>query len=236
MNFHRAGRPLVIGHRGAAAVAPENTLASLAAAVDAGVDLVEFDVGDGLLLGHSPDEMADDPVSLDDALDFLGAHGVGAHVDMKRVGIEAQVVDALRRHGLTDRAVVSAAVGESVRRVAAIAPDLPHAIGYPYDRVGAAALRWPRAITVVAAAMLRAVMPLRVPLLLRTSHANVLSLHWALVSEAVVAAAHARGVPVLTWTANEPDLVERLVAEGVDGIVTDDPGLVVMTLGKLNAR
>ena len=45
VNLPRAGgRPLVIGHRGAAAVAPENTLAALAAAVAAGVDLVEFDV------------------------------------------------------------------------------------------------------------------------------------------------------------------------------------------------
>ena len=35
--------------------------------------------------------------------------------------------DALRRHGLTDRAVVSAAVGESVRRVAAIAPEIGRA-------------------------------------------------------------------------------------------------------------
>jgi glycerophosphoryl diester phosphodiesterase len=37
-------RPFIIGHRGAAAVAPENTLASLRAALDAGADRVEFDV------------------------------------------------------------------------------------------------------------------------------------------------------------------------------------------------
>ena len=47
----RDGRPLVIGHRGAAAVAPENTIEALAAGVEAGADAVEFDVGVGLLLG-----------------------------------------------------------------------------------------------------------------------------------------------------------------------------------------
>ena len=41
------GRPLRIGHRGAPALAPENTLPSFRAAVDVGVDLVEFDVAEG---------------------------------------------------------------------------------------------------------------------------------------------------------------------------------------------
>jgi glycerophosphoryl diester phosphodiesterase len=236
VNLHRAGRPLVIGHRGAAAVAPENTLASLAAAVDAGADLVEFDVGTGLLLGHSTDEMPDDPASLDDALELLAASGVGAHVDVKDYGIEPQVVDALGRHGLGERAVVSAAIAKSVRRLAEIAPGLPRAIGYPYDRHGAAGIPWPRAVTGPAAAALRSVMPLRLPPLLRTTRANVLSLHCALVSPAVVAVAHARGVPVLAWTANDPALVERLLAAGVDGIVTDDPDLVSRTLATLHAR
>jgi glycerophosphoryl diester phosphodiesterase len=236
MNLHRAGRPLVIGHRGAAAVAPENTLASLAAAVDAGADLVEFDVVSGLMLAHSAEEIPDDAASLDDALELLAGRGVGAHVDVKQVGIEQQVMDALRRHGLAERAVVSATAAKSVRRIAAIAPSVHRAIGYPHDRHGVSGVRWPTALTHAAAATLRSVMPLRLPLLLRVAHANVLSLHWALVSPALVAAAHARGVPVLAWTANEPGLVERLVADGVDGIVTDNPRLVLGTLGTLHAR
>jgi glycerophosphoryl diester phosphodiesterase len=37
-------RPLIIAHRGASALAPENTLAAFALAIDAGADGVEFDV------------------------------------------------------------------------------------------------------------------------------------------------------------------------------------------------
>jgi glycerophosphoryl diester phosphodiesterase len=37
-------RPLIIGHRGASAIAPENTMAAFKAAIDAGADGVEFDV------------------------------------------------------------------------------------------------------------------------------------------------------------------------------------------------
>jgi len=40
----RGGLPTLIGHRGAAALAPENTLASLRAALDLGVEAIEFDV------------------------------------------------------------------------------------------------------------------------------------------------------------------------------------------------
>lgn len=49
---------LIIGHRGAAGLAPENTLASLQAGFDAGVDILEFDVritSDGIpILAHDP--------------------------------------------------------------------------------------------------------------------------------------------------------------------------------------
>jgi glycerophosphoryl diester phosphodiesterase len=229
----RDGRPLVVGHRGAAAVAPENTLASVAAAVDAGVDLVEFDVGGDLTLAHSAAEVPDEPVSLDEALDFLRGRGVGAHLDLKAQGSEEAVVDALRRHGLAERAVVSSALVPSLRRLAVIAPELPRAIGYPHDRLGVSSFSWPARVTTPAAAALRAVIPARVPLLLRRARANVLALHHTLLSSASVAASHRAGAPVLAWTVNDPAAVERLVAAGVDGVVSDDPEMVLTTLATL---
>ena len=36
---------LIVGHRGAAAKAPENTAVSLVAGLDAGADMIEIDVG-----------------------------------------------------------------------------------------------------------------------------------------------------------------------------------------------
>jgi glycerophosphoryl diester phosphodiesterase len=232
--LRRDGRPpLVVGHRGAAALAPENTLASLAAGVDAGADLVEFDVGAGLVLAHSPGETPDEPVTLDGALAYLAGRGAGVHVDVKAAGIEAEIVAALRRYGLLERAVVSSAHARSVRRFADLEPAVARAISYPHDRHGVSGFRWPRRLTSGAAGCLRAAMPLRAPLLLRAARANGLSLHHAVVSPALVAAAHRRGVPVLAWTANDPGLVERLAADGVDGIVSDDPGMAASTLATL---
>jgi glycerophosphoryl diester phosphodiesterase len=231
MNLRRAtGHPLVIGHRGAAAVAPENTLAALEAAVAARVDLVEFDISPGLRLGHSLDELPPEEVSLDDALEFLKGHGVGVHLDVKLPGYEHDVLEAIRRHDVGERAVLSTSFAVTVRRFARLAPELPRAIGYPRDRLGVSNLSWPRPVQRAGAAALRQAMPVRIPVLLRWASANTLSLHHTLCSRAAVAIAHRLGAPVLAWTVNDPASVRRVTAVGVDGIVSDDPEMALATL------
>jgi glycerophosphoryl diester phosphodiesterase len=226
-------RPLVVGHRGAAAVAPENSVAALETAVAAGADLVEFDVGPDLRLAHSPEEAAADAPTLDEALELLAGHPIGLHVDVKEAGYEAEILAAVRRHALADRVVVSTAWAASARAFVRLAPELPVAIGYPRDRYGVSRFRWPAPLTRAAAASLTRALPARVPLLLRVAHANALSLHHTLCSAAVVACAHRRGAPVLAWTANEPRDAERLAATGVDAIVSDDPARMLDALATL---
>jgi len=231
--WRREGAPIVVGHRGAAAVAPENTLAALEAAVAAGAHLVEFDIGPDLQLAHSHREVPEESLSLDDALAYLAAHDVGVHLDVKLPGYEQDVVDAIMRHTLGERAIVSTAFAGSSRRLAAIAPSLPRAIGYPRDSLGVARFAWPAGLTRAGAAALRQAMPVRVPLLIRVARATVLSLHHTLCSRAAVRVAHRMGVPVLGWTANDPVAVRRLSQLGVDGIVSDDPEMALKTLATL---
>jgi glycerophosphoryl diester phosphodiesterase len=231
VNLRRdGGRPLVIGHRGAAAVAPENTLASLEAAVRVGADIVEFDVLPGLVLGHSTPAGA---LTLDEALEYLAEAGVGVHVDVKLGGYEREVVAALSAHGLADRALVSTALPRVALTLSRIEPDLPLAIGYPRDRFGVSRFRWPGGLTAAGAAALRAVMPARIPGLLHRTNADVLALHHTLCSRAAVAMAHRRGAAVLAWPVSDAAGALRLADLGVDAIVSDDPET---TLGALNVR
>lgn len=231
MNLLRnEGRPLVIGHRGAAAVAPENTLESLRTAVAAGADLVEFDVGPDLTLAHSAREEPEEELRLDTALEYLKAQGVGVHLDAKHPGYEEQLAEALRRHGLVERSVVSAAYPVTLRRIAVLLPGVSRAIGYPRDRYGVSRLSWPAPLVRSGAVALRKAMPGRLPFLLRRSGADAIALHHTLCSRAAVRLAHARGVSVLAWTANEPAVVRRLDLLGVDAIVSDDPGMALATL------
>jgi glycerophosphoryl diester phosphodiesterase len=225
VNLAGAGdRPLVIGHRGAPTLAPENTLASFEAALSAGADAIELDVGAGLFVAHSEHEVPVDALSLDDALDFVRARGTAVLVDLKRAGIERDVATSLRRHGLLERAFVSSTSPRSLRRLAAADGDVTRSISYPHDRYRISRFDWPGALTTGTAAALRRAMPLRVPLLLSATRARALTLHHTLVSAAVVRAARRRRAALLAWTVNDGGRIAALARLGVDGIITDDPG------------
>jgi glycerophosphoryl diester phosphodiesterase len=225
VSFARVGdRPLVIGHRGAPVLAPENTLASFEAAVSSGADAIELDVGAGLVVAHSGHEVPADALSLDEALDFVRTSGTAVLVDLKRAGIEHAVAMSLRRHGLLERAFVSSTSARSLRRIAAADAAVTRSISYPHDRYRISRFDWPAALKTGTAAALRRAMPLRVPLLLSAARARALTIHHELVSAAVVRAARSRRAAVLTWTVNDAGRIAALARLGVDGIITDDPG------------
>jgi glycerophosphoryl diester phosphodiesterase len=232
---HTDGRPLVIGHRGAKALAPENTLAGLEAAVAAGADLVEFDVAEGLLVDHPGEPRPDVPPALDDALAYLAGQQIGVHIDLKHDGIEPEVAAAVQRYGLADRVLVSSTNVGALRRLADADPALTRAISYPHDRYGAAKMRWPRPVVRGAAAGIRPAMRVRLPRLLSAARAQVLSVHHELVGAGLVRTAHGRGAALLAWTVNDPAEVRRLALAGVDAIVSDDPGMALRVLATLNS-
>ena len=44
-----------------------------------------------------------------------------------------------------------------------------------------------------------------------------------LVDEGYVERMHGRGYKIFPWTVDDPDEMKRLIALGVDGIITNDP-------------
>jgi glycerophosphoryl diester phosphodiesterase len=64
----------------------------------------------------------------------------------------------------------------------------------------------------------------------KESDAEIVSPAFALVTPEQVRAAHAAGLKVLPWTANRAEDWSRLVAAGVDGIITDDPAALIAWL------
>ncbi len=228
MRILREGGPLIrVGHRGAATLAPENTLESFEAALRLGVEAIEFDVlalPDGpLVLGHSLAELAPDPPTLAEALDFLARQDVTAHVDLKLSTRLDEVAAALQRHGLAERAVVSSFHLPSLRAVAAAAPHIPIGFTYPEDRYGVSKRRGMKPAIRLGTLALRRAIVARVPAMLARAGARALMLQHAVVSAAAVERAHAAGAAVWAWTVDDEAELARLEAAGVDAVISNDP-------------
>jgi len=56
---------------------------------------------------------------------------------------------------------------------------------------------------------------------------DILSPNYKMVDEDLLADAQAAGMRVIPWTVNEPPAMERLIALGVDGLITDYPDRIV---------
>jgi len=250
------GRFARVGHRGASALAPENTLQALELAVELGCDMLEFDVldlADGtLVLAHSNDlrevshgaargrvrsrdleglrRVAPDLPTLDEALAFCAERlpGIGLQLDLKRLGTEAATVEAVRRHSVLDRSWISTFEARSLRRLAELEPELPRSYTLPRDRYGISK-RGPLAPVVRAAlGSIGASLPRRLPVLLARARAGAATLHYSIASRAAIASAHEVDAAVYVWTVDDPRLAERLVRDGVDGIITNDPRIFTM--------
>jgi glycerophosphoryl diester phosphodiesterase len=219
---------LRVGHRGAPALAPENTIASLEAAIDRGVDLVEMDVvadlGE-LRLAHGVERVTPESPSLAEALELVAARGVGVIVDLKSSGAERGVVTALRRQQLVDRAVVASSHAASLRSVKELEPSLTTGISYPFDRVGIAERPAFQPLIRAGLSGLRQALPARIGRMLARARADAALLHHSLVTRRLVERCHARGAAVLAWTVEDEVALERVLAAGVDGVIANDPGL-----------
>lgn len=226
---------LVIGHKGASAVEPENTEAAFRAAVRLGADGVELDVRrtldgglvvthdaalpDGRLLADTPrDELPATIPDLHRALDACAGLSI-VNVEIKNWPDDPDFDPTL-------------AVAEDVARLLAVRPDaetmLVSCFHLPtVDRVRAAApdiatawLVWdvPNAGVALAEVAER-------------GHRAIHPFH-AFVTPELVDRAHDAEIAVNTWTCDDPERIAWLAGIGVDGIVTNDVELALAALGR----
>jgi len=227
--------PQVIAHRGASAEAPENTPAAFRRALAIGVDAVELDVhlsadgepvvlhdpllerttdGRGPVGGLSLAELrrldagrwfgepfaGERILTLAEALDFL--RGVRVIVEVKNApvaypGIAARVAAVIRESG-HPAVTVSSFDHPVLVEIKTQMPFLETAVLY----------------------VARPVNPLR---LAQDAGAGVLHPHWAMLTPDLVTSAHTAGLRVEVWVVDEPEDLQRIVALGPDGVMTNHP-------------
>ena len=252
--FEGAARPRVLAHRGLLTAddvshgVVENSFAAVAAAHAAGAAYVESDchlTADGVaVLFHDADlsRVTGDPrpvahVSVRELEALMAARGglitlgqaleafptMRFNLDVKAKDAAPEVGRIVAPHG--HRVLLTSFADE--RRLAALAAAATAGGGgRPATSAGTATIA--RVMAAVAA---------RSSGLVRRSLAGVDALQvperrgrMRLVTPRLIAAAHRHHVEVHVWTVNHPDDMRRLVAMGVDGIVTDRADVALSVL------
>jgi glycerophosphoryl diester phosphodiesterase len=131
------GVALIVAHRGASSLAPENTLEAFEAAIAVGADMVEFDVrstADGVLVAfHDPlppvryDELHPRPPRLEEVVE-LCATRIALDVELKEAGVEADVLEIVRGTSF----IVTSFLPEVVADVKRLRPEVR--VGLLLDR------------------------------------------------------------------------------------------------------
>lgn len=252
-----AGPPVkVAAHRGGAGLWPEASLLAFRQALGLGVDLLEFDLHltrDGeLVVLHDPTldrtttargavrdltvaelaparirardgSVTDEPVpTLPELLDLAAPAAVAILPEIKvgpdrqpYAGIEEKVLGLLRSRGMLGRTTVQAFEPATIRRLLALEPGLRTMLLVSRARVEREraapreAVRWVKELG-----------------------ATDLGMDHRLIDAAVVGEARRAGVRVAAWTVNEEGDLRRMIAVGVDVVITDRPDVALRLLGR----
>ena len=204
---------LLLGHRGARASRQltENTLESFALCLEHGCDGFEFDVRrsrDGhAAICHDPtirglriEETSAKELCLPSVNEVLRQFSQRAFLDieLKVPGLESQVLTALSEHPPQRGYVVSSFLPDVLDRIHSLGPRVP--LGFIFDRQN------------------------HNP----PSHLDLAWTipHFKLVSREMVEEVHGSGEKVMVWTVNRAEDIQRLVEWGVDGIISDETGML----------
>jgi glycerophosphoryl diester phosphodiesterase len=233
-------RPLRIGHRGAAAYAPHNTLTGFRKAAELGADMVELDVqrsadnqavvihdlclksSDGRVLPVHETSLADlrsidlgggerVPV-LREALETCRQLGLGVYIELKEGGTGHMVWEALISLDYAAQCVVGSFRPDWVADLTDVAPQVAGSILF-----ASKAIDGPRAV-----------------MLARSCAATYVHPCWendphpsGLLTPDWLGAVRAAGLGVISWHEERPNEIAELKRLGVDGICSDRPDLLV---------
>lgn len=225
----------IIAHRGGATSAPENTIPAFEQGIADGADWIEIDVqetADGVVIvTHDSDFMkqAGNPLkvwdaTLDDLAEIdmgswfdpafasarvptlsevleLSRDRAGVLIELKYYGhdvaLEARVAELVEAANMAEQVAVMSLKYEGVQKMHALRPDW---------RTGVLAARAVGDLTAL--------------------ETDFIAVNVGQVSPRLIASAEARGKDVYAWTVNDPVTMSRMISMGVDGLITDDPGLV----------
>jgi glycerophosphoryl diester phosphodiesterase len=233
-----ADRPLIIGHRGASADAPENTLAAFTLALEQNADGIELDVQ--LCADGAPVIMHDDTVDRTcdgvgrvadltlaelGTLSIAGGHPIPTLDDLfglfgRRTLYNVELKALGTNDGGLTAAVAGAIAAHNVADRVLISSFSPFVVQEARRQMPSATpvgLLWEHRLMRLAHHFISA----------EADHP-----HHALVDEGMMAWARRRGLLVNVWTVDDPVEARRLAQLGVHGIITNRPAAIRAALSR----
>ena len=241
--FRRAGRPLVLGHRGSPKARPENTLDSFELAMAEGADGVELDVlqcatGEIVVI-HDPvlTRLGGVDVRVRDASwSFLRNLDVGSHLDSRYAGVRiprlTDVFDALPSDACVNVELKgdgwhAPAMAHAVARLLLATPHPERLIVSSFDpfllsAFHAAAPQLPLGWLFAEDQRFGRARAVLAPLL----HASALNPALALCTARALRLWQRRGYGLCVWTVDEAPAAQVLAEAGVEVLITNRPKLI----------
>jgi glycerophosphoryl diester phosphodiesterase len=244
-----ADRLLIIGHRGNAAHAPENTLVSFKQAVKAGADLVELDyfvTSDGQQVcfhDQDLDRTTDAPRVLrkhqlsiaDVTFADLQKLDAGAWYNPKYRGAKvptlSDAIDLINQGSITliEHKAGSAELCVKLLRDKKVAENVV-VQSFDWDYIAEVHRLAPEVAVVALGGR-----EFTRGKLEQIEKTGAMGIGWdqRFIEQEHIAAAHARGYKMWVYTVNEPARARQLIADGIDGLITDDPARLLQLRSKL---
>ena len=236
LNVGLLSRTQVTAHRGFSRIAPENTIPAFEAAMDCGADFIELDVqltsddvlvvchddkldrttdGKGELRKHTYEELLQlsagswfskdgefDDVripTLAEVLDLVGKN-IMLNIEIKRSGnpkrTAEKVVELVEEYGIVNSCYVTSFSYPALKKVKQLNPKIKTAF-----------------IANLATATSYSQLP----------YIDAVSMNYLFVNQSVVNSAHHNGKRIFVWTVDRQSEMQKMMALGVDNIITDRP-------------
>lgn len=241
-NMSKMRKPMIIAHRGASALAGENTIESFEKAIGIGTDMIEFDVRrtkDHVLVAHhdrfihetlirdltyreienSFPSKTSHVATIEEIVKFAkGKTRMDAHV--KEEGYENEVIQHLARDLEEDEFVVTSFNDSSLKTIKS---------NYPSVKAGLILGR-PKPKEYIRT-RISELFPMR---RCGNAKADFLVPHLKLMRFGFLKRAEKNHKPVYVWTVNDERMIERFLKENrVQGIITDLPELAVKVRNRI---
>ncbi len=231
---------LIIGHRGASAIAPANTLKAFEKAIQLKADYVEFDIhiskDEKIVVIHDSDTFNTTGVkglikdlTLDQIKNLDAGEGekiptlrelisiarkkMGFQIEIKSINLLDKMIQILKEEDLLSTSIISSFMLDELLKLKLLEPSVKTGLLLPTELVRPTLIK--RKIVKVAKNNFYSIHP-----------------HYNITDKEIVDLAHNNSLKVIVWTVNDREIMEKLIEIGVDGIITDDISLANEVLGR----